>query len=176
VIAPVSSISDNSEIVLLPVSPEASVAGHFSNLNSPIINVVLIQNGELIQPSGSVEICFEVKEEDSKNSCLSFYDEKKNKFVCEDPCLVYEDGQACGRTSHFTNFALVLDGGGKGNSGCSSDEDWILHSAWQDSVLIASCISFCCIFVALVVLIGISKKTYESSSTNDRQDHIVVHA
>lgn len=50
---------------------------------------------------------------DSKAGCLGYIDETVDppKWVCEDPCVKRVDGTVCGQTSHFTSFAILLDGG-----------------------------------------------------------------
>ena len=43
---------------------------------------------------------------------MSYYDETKAKWECEDKSLVTtKDGLLCGETKHLTNFALLLTGG-----------------------------------------------------------------
>ena len=63
--------------------------------------------------------------------CLSFYDERKDKWRCEDKCLTtvaskgtpndstQEESLLCGKTDHLTNFALLLTGS-DGEDPCGS--------------------------------------------------------
>ena len=46
----------------------------------------------------------------------------KDEWQCQDPCLTSKNGQLCGKTDHFTNFALLLSGAGnqKGSDPCAS--------------------------------------------------------
>ena len=48
----------------------------------------------------------------------------KDKWRCQDPCLSKnQNGQLCGITDHFTNFALLLSGAnGKGSDPCASSQ------------------------------------------------------
>lgn len=75
-----------------------------------------------------VQVCLtgvEIVEDDADSLCLGFLDESKDppEWKCEDTCLEHnDDGRYCGRTDHFTNFALLLraDSGG-GRSTCDDD-------------------------------------------------------
>ena len=43
--------------------------------------------------SDEAEICFTVTADESRdNQCLGYYDEEKEKWICEDPCLKDDDG------------------------------------------------------------------------------------
>lgn len=47
----------------------------------------------------------------TEKSCLGYQD-NGGKWKCEDPCPTARDGGVlCGETSHFTNFAVLLEGG-----------------------------------------------------------------
>jgi hypothetical protein len=47
----------------------------------------------------------------SDTACLGYYDEQNKKWVCEDTCLKSKESKLCGKTDHFTNFAILLTGG-----------------------------------------------------------------
>ena len=107
---------------------------------SPVFDINLFSpNGDLIQPTDSVEICFGVDSNlNEEDYCLGFIDESSNppKWVCQDECLRKDSNQVCGETDHFTSFALLLNGGG---GGCgSSNADLIFDEEWKDYVLIAT--------------------------------------
>jgi len=57
--------------------------------------------------------------------CLSYYDEEAEIWICEDDTLIRgADNELCGTTSHLTNFALLLSGGG-GSSGWDKTMGWL---------------------------------------------------
>ena len=111
-------------------------------LSSIVLNITLLdgQGNFITELDSPLTICFAAPNgtKRSQNLCLSFYDERKNKWRCEDECLTTgaargvnasnagADGEnlLCGQTSHLTNFALLLIGGdgeapclsGKGNT------------------------------------------------------------
>lgn len=77
-----------------------------------------------------VTICFDNNEViksavAGKTACLGYFDEHDKAWVCEDACLeVDKGGKVCGTTDHFTNFAVLLEGGG-GKERCRQpDDDW----------------------------------------------------
>ena len=96
-------------------------------LRSTILNITL-QDGEgnsLTQLDSSLTICLALLNETKKGKkvCLSYYNERKNKWICEDECLttvafkgsnVFNGTKGehilCGQTDHLTNFALLLTG------------------------------------------------------------------
>lgn len=64
-----------------------------------------------------VELCFAVPQAtDAGSACLAFFDEGRGRWVCEDECLSVRaagaggDRQVCGKTNHFTSFAVLLGG------------------------------------------------------------------
>ena len=118
-----------------------------------MINVELVQSGSTVQPIAPVEICLEVTSREE--ACLSFFNENTQEWECEDPCLQYEGNLACGTTTHFTNFAILLSGGSGSGAQCGdSENDWILNSGWQDGILISSLCACCFCGVILVMIIG----------------------
>jgi len=160
-----------AELILLSPTEEARNAGN--RVISEIINVELVNNnGDVIQPNGKVEICFTVDNKEN-GACLSFYDEVKKKWICEDPCLRYSDGRACGKTNHFTNFAVILSGSGS-SSGCGdTNEDWILASGWQDAILLASTIS-CSLCIVNVIILA-STLLQKRSKKTQGEARIIIH-
>jgi len=62
-------------------------------------------------------------------ACLGYLDESKSPpaWVCEDECLTNKDGQMCGKTTHFTNFAILLGGSNAGGK-CDSDAAYFTGS------------------------------------------------
>ena len=78
----------------------------------------------------------------------------KNEWECQDPCLTSKNGQLCGKTDHFTNFALLLTGANsqKNNDPCASSvsPDFVL--AYISLSLVAMTI---CITIISVIIIEI---------------------
>ena len=91
-----------------------------SDVSSEIINLELADPNASL--GGDVSICFKPFEPKKKldSYCLGFLDESQRppQWICEDKCLEVENDYLCGKTDHFTNFALLLDSttGGNGNS------------------------------------------------------------
>lgn len=58
-------------------------------------------------------VCLDATTTDTKAGCLGFIDEtvEPAKWVCSDPCLKRVDNTICGKTDHFTSFAILLEGG-----------------------------------------------------------------
>lgn len=84
----------------------------------------------------SVELCISSSSE--TDACLGYLDEKvfPPKWKCEDECLNKNaNGQLCGSTSHFTNFAILLGGGGSGEDGCESFNTYVTGSFYGDLAL-----------------------------------------
>jgi hypothetical protein len=113
----------------------------------------------------SVKLCFSANT--TKNVCLGYLDESVSPFEwkCENECLVKNrNGQLCGDTSHFTNFALLFTGSiGDGNGGdCQSNSVYITGSFNGDLTLClifaGVCVS-CGLFVYIVQLYLCAKET-----------------
>mgnify|MGYP005993650551 CR=1 FL=1 len=63
--------------------------------------------GNPVQPEGEVEICFQSNfVGDSSELCLAFIN-SSGDWECQDLNLNVTDGQLCGVTDHFTEFALL---------------------------------------------------------------------
>ena len=115
--ASVTVSSDTGEATALVVGPvSASVvqsATMVSNvrLGSLAIDVTLA-NGTS-QLSSPAQLCFSTNERTSyRSACLGYID-SSGRWQCEDKCLSMSNStQICGSTSHFTNFAVLLSGGG----------------------------------------------------------------
>ena len=110
-----------------------------------------------LAPGSNVDeltICLPMtKDTDKDKACLGFIDEAERPPIwkCQDRCLKQNDnGLLCGKTDHFTNFAILLAGNGAG--GCDDDGAYITGSLTGDLILVScfagSCILFC-LFIAL---------------------------
>ena len=63
--------------------------------NSLVIQLDLfdLEGNELVSFNSDAEICFSVKKDEARsNQCLGYYDEDKNRWLCEDPCLKENNG------------------------------------------------------------------------------------
>ena len=93
-----------------------------------ILDITLVdEDGQAIsQLNFELTVCFP-KPEGKKNEqlCLSYYDETRDKWICQDKCLTKpenKDSLLCGQTDHLTNFALLFTGSnGKKDEPCQSD-------------------------------------------------------
>ena len=85
--------------------------------------------------------------ERTEDLCLGFFDVERGRWLCEDsfPRLNKTDNLetfVCGKTDHFTSFAVLLSGAGKG----SSDGYDYFTGDWRGDVGVSA-------FVALVLLV-----------------------
>ena len=125
------------------------------DIESIILSVRLEDNLTLL--GESVEICIKPNQDnaDEDDLCLGFLDEslRPPEWICEDSELVEKfNGLFCGNTNHFTNFALLLDGGNNGD--CDDDCDWVTRNSWGDFILIMSCFLFCVLFGIVFILLA----------------------
>mmetsp|Transcript_4549 Transcript_4549/g.6819 ORF Transcript_4549/g.6819 Transcript_4549/m.6819 type:complete len:128 (+) Transcript_4549:1210-1593(+) len=80
-----------------------------------------------------------------------------SEWKCEDCCLTKEDNLICGRTDHFTSFALLfVDDRAHGPGSCYFQPDYITGALGDDIILIASTIA-CVVAIAVVVSVVIAK-------------------
>ena len=85
--------------------------------------------------------------------CLSFFDEKKKEWKCQDECLSSFEGKdnlLCGQTNHLTNFALLLSGS-KGKSCQSGDPEYVLE--WLSLGFVAGALLIVSLFVLVFEVI-----------------------
>ena len=126
--------------------------------NDDVVSLVLdVTPTDAYQPGDEAVLCFAVTEELQDDSCLGFINEEKNppEWECEDSCIEEDSGRACGTTRHFTNFAILLDGGKYGGATCTStEEDFIFDEWWQDLLLALALVLFvgCCLIVLAALL------------------------
>ena len=104
---PASSVEAGETLLVGPASPDATAAAADLDVASDIVNVE-IENllGVSVQPNGDIEVCLTVSDVDEakESGCLSFYDEDRDRWVCEDPCLEFDGDTACGTTDHLTKY------------------------------------------------------------------------
>ena len=95
----------------------------------------------------------------SEKVCLSFFDEKKGEWRCQDECLS-TDGKEdliCGTTDHLTNFALLLSGrSGKDDPCASGNENFVI--AWLSLSFVGGAIVVV-ILSGVVIEISVRRKT-----------------
>lgn len=150
---PVLVVSGEFEeaIVVGPADPELVGAAEAERLASVAVDVRLAAPGHVPE----TELCFALHSDVDDDSCLGYIDESKSppEWVCEDSCLEVSDGMACGTTDHFTNFAILLDGGGNaGFDPCaSSSSDYVTGEWWGDIALAGGCMMSCFVLGLLFV-------------------------
>ena len=145
---------------LLTSQPNTTLAafdvdrGNSSNgqaLVSSILEITLVDNeGTFVtQLDSPLTICLALANETKKTEriCLSYYDEQRGKWRCEDNCLVTnrtrEDNLLCGQTDHLTNFALLLSAKGSQADPCQSNQadttlSWLSFGLILGSILLVS--------------------------------------
>lgn len=126
---------DNKPVGVVRIPPERGDLELTIELNSPLppsrngalrdgvvadITLRDASGREITRFDTPLTICLAPDKASRDKSCLSFYDEERNEWVCQDECLKEEDGLFCGETDHLTSFALLLSGGA-GNE-CESPE------------------------------------------------------
>lgn len=140
VLPPVSTTNDEKlEITSIAPPPRTDIP-----FQSAIIALTLtnVYGEEITTFDESVELCFIVPDPNQDNLCLSFYDESKGEWICSDPCVKVKDDKVCGETNHFTNFAILLNGG---DADCEDDFDFTLTYISSASVF------FALVIVAIVI-------------------------
>ena len=121
------------------------------------------QGVQITQLDSPLIICLTPSNSTKKgeSQCLSYFDEKKEKWKCQDECLTTtRDNQLCGQTDHLTNFALLLSGNsGGGGHPCRSDSQSFVLS-WASLGLVAVAVLIVAIF-ALIIEVCIRWKRYK---------------
>jgi len=162
-------------IVISPGNPALIDDAGTNDVVSAVVDVRLLDGGN----APETEICLTVSSRVNDDSCLAFIDESKNppEWRCEDSCLDYDSDSsvACGTTDHFTNFAILLDGGSAGGDPCgSSTNDFITGVWWGDLTLAASLVACCCcfgiVFIALVSLFPPAQRLFRGSAGVQAQE------
>jgi hypothetical protein len=101
----------------------------------------------------SVKLCF--ASNSTQDACLGYLDENTTppEWKCEDYCLSSnQDGQLCGDTSHFTNFAILLRG--SNSADCESGKTYVTGSFNGDLALCLSVVGGCICLGILVILLA----------------------
>jgi hypothetical protein len=128
--------SDDRDAVLsvppgaLPVDAAATIKTVESTEVDPprtsqIVEIALFDaaGDEITQLEEPVTLCLKADTSKGGDSCLGYYDAEKKTWECQDECLKENGDLLCGKTDHFTSFAILL-GGGKGS--CDAHDDHLL--------------------------------------------------
>ena len=164
----ISTQENNVARIAIPPQTEATLpAGTLVNIESLSIsmvptgsivsNTVLAitlqdENGAGVPLTGNVELCFTASSlPDFEEGCLAFVN-GNGEWECEDSCLQSNnEGQVCGETDHFTNFAILLRSDTIGNNGgcaTSNQENFAL------AIASAGCIAVSVVVVSLIILVS----------------------
>ena len=108
--------------------------------------------------------------------CLSYYDERKGNWTCEDECLTIPDKDSnllCGQSNHLTNFALLLGGAGKGSEEpCHSQSlDYTLQ--WLSLAMVAAAIVIVG-FGVLAIEVYIRYMQHKVNASLDRASSVIA--
>jgi hypothetical protein len=105
-------------VSVLPGALEADTQFTIVPGTAPKADVARISDIYTFGPAGlkfgeSARVCLDATTPDTKAGCLGFIDETVDppKWVCQDPCVKRVDNTLCGKTDHFTSFAILLNGG-----------------------------------------------------------------
>jgi len=140
-----------SGTTLLIVSPidaaalESATRASNVRIGSLAVDVTL-SNGTTTLASPA-QLCFSIEQGRSyKSACLGYID-SSGRWRCEDACLVTSSsGTICGSTSHFTNFAVLLSGGG--GRQCTSS----ITGSWRGDLALAASVAGFVILLCVAVL------------------------
>lgn len=145
----------NGQPILIsrPQSDLVGASDGLSDVDSPIVNITLAQEGEdgvSQRLGGHIEICLRPFEMDRQH-CLGYLDESRRppEWRCQDVCLQEKSGLMCGRTDHLTAFALLLTLElPHGRSPCSAFTGYVTGTPYGDMGLILGT-------AALMVVLGV---------------------
>ena len=152
----------NTTLMTFLMSNTPSSVSQSLSLASSVLNITLLdgQGNFITKLESPLTICFALpnKTKKGRELCLSYFDERKGKWKCEDQCLTSvvtkgansvrakEEKLLCGETSHLTNFALLLVSN-KREYPCQSSENGTL--AWISLGMVCGAV----LIVALSVLV-----------------------
>ncbi len=148
-------------IIITKPDPSTFPSGQ-DEIRSTVVDVSLAN--PLPDGSFNAEICLEVERTDGESKddlCLGFFNEEKRRWECQDSCLERNNTARgrevlCGKTDHFTSFAILLAGGSVEGSGCGGDSYLYVTGTWKgDSGLVGALILL--MIVIGVILIGLSQ-------------------
>ena len=130
-----SSGGSGSTALVVGAADPAAVANAAARSNVKIGSIaidVTLTNGSsvLSQPA---QLCFSHRRGNNyKSACLGYID-ASGHWQCEDKCPSRNSSHTCGTTSHFTNFAVLLSGGGD-----KSDCDSFITGSWKGDIGMAA--------------------------------------
>ena len=80
------------------------------NFLSAVVDIKLFDSSgnEIKQFSSSAKVCFSSSSSDREEICLAYFDEKSNKWECEDTCLTKEDDLFWFVSVFFVFFSPVI--------------------------------------------------------------------
>jgi hypothetical protein len=100
----------------------------------------------------SATLCFLTKSGDTKDKCLAYFESKEEKWICQDKCLKKNsNNQLCGKTDHFTSFAILL---GAGIRECGDDYAYVTGSFGGDLILVGCIAAIVCLMGVLLVIMS----------------------
>jgi len=121
---------------------------------SEVIDVSFVSSTSSL--NNEVEICIKPNRNvDANSGCLGFYDEQAQQWKCQDDCLEeQQSGLLCGKTDHFTNFAILLTGSSS-HDGCHSMSGVYITGSWEGDLILTSCFIGVAVFlVVIIILLG----------------------
>jgi hypothetical protein len=96
--------SDLQATVVVDIVPNPQGSSDL-DVASVAIDVTLSEDDTI---QNAITICFDATTViDTKISCLAYFNQYVNKFVCESQLTVDEDGFYCGETTHLSQWALI---------------------------------------------------------------------
>lgn len=114
----VSSDDDLAFVSVPPAALEVDTTFSITPGSPPEADVPRLTDVYTFGPDGlrfdaPATVCIDAATADSKSGCLGYIDESVEppKWVCEDPCVKHNGKTLCGKTDHFTSFAILLNGG-----------------------------------------------------------------
>ena len=161
---------DGDEVGTIYIPPNAVPPGSVINIDQPDSDVidnervrsvvfdVSVEGFSSFRLSSKARICLDVgPRQRAKDLCLGFFNEQKGEWECEDECTKDENlnnkRAVCGKTDHFTTFALLLSSGNE-SSGCDDDAAFVTGSADGDGILFACVIALAIMIIVVAIVVS----------------------
>ena len=136
-------------------------------LGGTLLDITLsdLSGNQISQLDQSLTICLAPvnKSKSADRPCLSYFDEKEDKWLCQDRCLTSpsKGDLVCGRTDHLTNFAMLLSGKGS-NDPCSPPSATSNVLSWVSLAMV--CVAI--VIVALGAVVAEIRIRYKNFKIN----------
>ena len=135
-------------LIVGPAAPSMlATAAQLSSVHLGSLAIDVSLSNGTSQLASAAQLCFSIDPTTNyKSACLGYID-SSGRWQCEDKCLSNSNAtQLCGSTGHFTNFAVLLSGGG--GRQCDS----YITGSWRGDLALAASVAGFIILLSCVVL------------------------